>query len=62
MVSCHTADSKSVKQEFNGTVILPPLVFPAQIFFGPKILKRDEHSSLFVCNFSDKEKSFMALT
>ena len=29
MVSCHTADSKPVKQEVNGTVILPPLVFPA---------------------------------
>ena len=27
-VSCHTADSKLVKQEDNGTVILPPLVFP----------------------------------
>ncbi len=27
-VSRHTADSKSVKQEVNGTVILPPLVFP----------------------------------
>jgi hypothetical protein len=27
-VSCHTADSKPVKQEVNGTVILPPLVFP----------------------------------
>jgi hypothetical protein len=26
--SCHTANSKSVKQEVNGTVILPPLVFP----------------------------------
>jgi hypothetical protein len=25
----HTVDSKSVKQEVNGTVILPPLVFPA---------------------------------
>ncbi len=24
---CHTADSKPVKQDFNGTVILPPLVF-----------------------------------
>ncbi len=30
MVSCHTADSKPVKQEVNGTVILPPLVFPAK--------------------------------
>ncbi len=29
IVSCHTADSKQVKQEVNSTVILPPLVFPA---------------------------------
>jgi hypothetical protein len=29
MVSCHTADPKPVKQEVNGIVILPPLVFPA---------------------------------
>ncbi len=28
IVSCHTADFKTVKQEVNGTVILPPLVFP----------------------------------
>jgi hypothetical protein len=28
IVSSHTADSKPVKQEVNGTVILPPLVFP----------------------------------
>jgi hypothetical protein len=28
IVSCHTADSKRVKREVNGTVILPPLVFP----------------------------------
>jgi len=28
MVSCHKAYSKPVKQEVNGTVILPPLVFP----------------------------------
>ncbi len=27
IVCCHTADSKPVKQEVNGTVILPPLVF-----------------------------------
>jgi hypothetical protein len=31
IVSCHTADSKPVKQEVNGTVILPPLVFPVEI-------------------------------
>jgi hypothetical protein len=29
IVSSHTADSKPVKQEVNGTVILPPLVFLA---------------------------------
>ncbi len=29
IVSCHTANSKPVKQEVKGTVILPPLVFPA---------------------------------
>ncbi len=28
IVSFHIADSKPVKQEVNGTVILPPLVFP----------------------------------
>ncbi len=28
--SCHKADSKPVKQEVNGTVILPPLVFPGR--------------------------------
>ncbi len=32
IVSCHTADSKPVKQEVNGTVILPPLVFSGQTF------------------------------
>jgi hypothetical protein len=33
IVSCHTADSKPVKQEVNGTVILPPLVFLAHSHF-----------------------------
>ncbi len=28
IVSTHTADSKRVNLEVNGTVILPPLVFP----------------------------------
>jgi hypothetical protein len=28
IVNCQTAYSKPVKQEVNGTVILPPLVFP----------------------------------
>ncbi len=30
IVNCHTADSKPVKQEVNGTVILPPVVFPGK--------------------------------
>ncbi len=30
IVSCHTADSTPVKQEVNGTVIPPPLVFPGE--------------------------------
>jgi len=29
IISCHTADSKPVKQEVSSTVIVPPLVFPA---------------------------------
>jgi hypothetical protein len=31
IVSCYAAISKPVKQEVNGTVILPPLVFPGVI-------------------------------
>ncbi len=38
IVSSHTADSKPVKQEVNGTVILPPLVFPALVF-EPRIIR-----------------------
>jgi hypothetical protein len=32
IVSCHTADFKPVKQEVNGTMILPTLVFPGGTF------------------------------
>jgi hypothetical protein len=28
LVSCHTAYSKSVKQEVNGTMIIPPFSIP----------------------------------
>jgi hypothetical protein len=34
IISCHTADSKPFKQEVNGTVILPPLVFPEIAYYG----------------------------
>ncbi len=35
-MSCPTADSKPLKKEVNGTVILPPLVFPVicLLWFG----------------------------
>jgi hypothetical protein len=33
IVSCHTADSKPVKQEVNGTMILHPSVFPALSYY-----------------------------
>ncbi len=32
IVISHTDDSKPVKQEVNGTVIRPPLVFPGDVF------------------------------
>ncbi len=32
IVNYHTANSKAVKQEVNSTVVLPPLVFPGQIY------------------------------
>jgi hypothetical protein len=40
IVSSHTADSKPIKQEVNGTVILPPLVFPAPpaYFASPTVM------------------------
>ena len=36
IVSCHTANSKPVKQEVNGTVILPLLVFPGYTWQQPE--------------------------
>jgi hypothetical protein len=33
IVGCHTANSKPVKREVNGTVLLPPLVIPALCHF-----------------------------
>ncbi len=37
IVSCHTADSKPVKQEVSSTVILPPLVFPGTVELHIKV-------------------------
>ena len=45
IVSCHTADSKPVKQEVSGTAILPPLVFiPWFILFKSRLFF---HAALF---------------
>ncbi len=40
IVSTHTADSKPVKQEVNGTVILPPLVFPGQAYKNIELTRK----------------------
>jgi hypothetical protein len=37
IVSCHLADPKTVKQEVNGTVILPPVVFPGWVIVTPTL-------------------------
>jgi hypothetical protein len=40
IVSCHTGDSKPVKQEVNGTVVLPSLVFPDESVMNVKIVQK----------------------
>ncbi len=37
IASCYAADSKPAKQEVNGTVILPPLVFPVSTNIGSNL-------------------------
>jgi hypothetical protein len=60
IVSSYTADSKPVKQEVNGTVILPPLVFPALSIKAIRILGKQTKA-----NFSNAtaywEKGFIEL-
>ncbi len=40
IVSCHTADSKPVKQEVNSTVILPPLVLSPALAYCERRRKK----------------------
>ncbi len=40
IVSCHIAGPKPVTQEVNGTVILPPLVFPG-LHYSTRSLQHD---------------------
>jgi hypothetical protein len=66
IVSCHTAVSKPLKQEVNGTVILPPLVFPAlwdemvllRKFYGGGLLIK---GTGFTANSTSKAKTFSSL-
>jgi len=52
IVSCNTAESKPVKQEVNGTVILPPLVFPVQsLWFRQGTLAEGEGSVHWTSSF-----------
>ena len=55
IVSGHTTDSKPVKQEVNGTVILPPLVFPAET------LPRGKRFGLLAGSVSDEEDEVKVL-
>ncbi len=48
-VSFYTADSKHVKQEVNGTVILPPLVFPGATIY----ISTTEISIMTQCRYAD---------
>jgi hypothetical protein len=58
IVSCHTADSKPVKQEVNGTVILPPLVFlaPTDKMFSPKVDHLKNFGSKFTGNIGKLDR------
>ncbi len=47
IVSCHTADSKPVKQEVKGRVILPHLVFPGR--FSSLRIYRSQASMRSLC-------------
>ncbi len=62
IVSCHTAESKPVEQEVNGTVILPPLEFPGtaqaevpirELKFEPGIFKMSFKKRVLVQNKSN---------
>jgi hypothetical protein len=48
IVSCHTADSKLVKEEVDGTVILPPLVFPDRTIPDLRLIHTSDETDRFV--------------
>jgi hypothetical protein len=58
IVSCHTADSKPVKQEVHGTVVLPPLVFPALAYHNIRTF----HTLTLFCPKRPMKNSLITLT
>jgi len=51
IVSCHTVDSKPVKQEVSGTVMLPPLVFPVESVDSAETNVRKPFCKIFNSSF-----------
>jgi hypothetical protein len=67
IVSCHTADSKPVKQEVNGTVILPPLEFPAPyhlqyLVFPPPSLPLSHFYFIYCCAPGSAKSCYSLMT
>ncbi len=59
---CKTDQSKSLKQEVNTTVILPPLVFPAQTLDSAVKAYQGKHSSLLVTLVNYGHKKLLTLS
>ncbi len=58
LISCHTADSKTVKQEVKGTVIRSPLAFPGLTIQRKENYNREQEQHFFCffrCGFSAKK-------
>jgi hypothetical protein len=51
---CHAADSKPVKQEVDGKVILPPLVFPVFIVQATRLAVFEDAPLFAVSLLPDK--------
>jgi hypothetical protein len=59
IVSCHRADSKPVKQEVKGTVIIPPLVFPGyshkSLIAPATVCMSEKQSNSIICILNYKK-------
>ncbi len=65
IVSSHTADSKPVLQEVNGTVILPPLLFLVNshslVLQSSCVIKHNYHGKYHRMALNNPDKSFITL-